>query len=98
MSGPPVPPPDAPTLTAYRGPASNGGYSSGSGGVPPYQGQALLRLFYEVDKTLDSIAQGAPGCAEEIAEIKSMLKDVMTNVAQERAGRESGGQTTSDLA
>lgn len=92
MSGPPSPPPDTPSLTAYPT-SDSSSYGGQEGKGTSYKGEALIRIFYEIEKSLDSIAQGAPSCAEEIDTIKSMLKDVRTNVIQERAGKYTGSIT-----
>lgn len=89
MTGPPVPPPDMPTLSAY--PASEGG-------VGPAQGGAIFRLFESVIRTLDTIASAAPQCAEHLDEVKTILSDVLVEIvnsgAQDKPARKSPGLMT----
>lgn len=85
MSTPPLPvPPESPSLTAY---------AAGGGGAPagPPQGGGLMRLFFEVEKSLDTIAAGAPGVAEGIDSIKQQLRTLLTSALQKGA---AGNQAT----
>lgn len=79
MSGPPMPPPDTPSLSAY--PAGGGGSPS------PNQTGAMPRLFFEAEKSLDVIAASAPEVSKDIDRLKSDLRDILTRVLQGGAAR-----------
>lgn len=56
----------------------------------------MVRLFFEVDKTLDMISSAAPGASEKIDKIKSQLHDVMTFISEGGAngnGQPGGGNS-----
>lgn len=72
MSGPPVPPPYMPTLSAYP--------ATGDSGPGPEKGGAVLRLFESVIKTLDTIALAAPQCADDIDDVKMALQDILVDI------------------
>jgi hypothetical protein len=83
MSAPPVPPPQMPTLSAMNSRSSD----SGIGGAEPApKGQALLKLFHQLDMTIDAIASAAPGQSEALDSIKTHLKDVMTAIVNGGSG------------
>lgn len=82
MSKPPVNPPRLPTLSSL--PSRPLGDEAGG----PQKGGAILRLFYEVEKTLDTIASAAPGQSETLDQIKTRLRDVMTAVVNGGANQD----------
>lgn len=79
MGGPPVPPPEVPTLSAM--PMGGAGSAPGAG-----QSGAIIKLFYGVDKTLDVIASAIPGSSEKVQAIKNSLRDLMASTLQQGAG------------
>lgn len=91
MSKPPVNPPRLPTLSALPSRPLGGEEAGG-----PQKGSALLRLFYEVEKTLDTIASAAPGQSETLDQIKTRLRDVMTAVVN--GGADQGKPNSLPLA
>lgn len=80
LTGPPVPPPDVPTLSAYpmQGESSEGNIDSSKVG-------GLLRLFYAGDKLFDSIAAAAPGYSKQIDIIKRSMSDLRTAILSKGA-------------
>lgn len=79
MSGPPAPPPEAPTLSAFPG-ARPG---PGAGGPSPVgQVGALPRLVYGVEQLLDTIARAVPGASEDIDQAKAIVRGVLAKALQ----------------
>jgi hypothetical protein len=76
MAGPPVAPPDLPSLSAYPMGAPPDGVEAGTGS----RGAALLRLFFQVDQLIDSIASSATGFSKQLDQIKRDLADVRTAI------------------
>lgn len=77
MTGPPIPPPDMPSLSAY--PVAN------EDKVSPQKGAAVFRLFEAVIKTLDTIAATAPGQADALDDVKNSLRDILVNIVNQGA-------------
>lgn len=79
VAPPPFPlPPEAPTISAFA--AQRGGE------VGDAQVGGLTRLFFEVERTIDTLAAGLPGAAAQLDSIKQQLRAVLTNAVQKGAG------------
>lgn len=73
MTGPPVPPPNVPTLSSFQ--------SAGGGGTPgTFNAGAVPKLFFTAEQALDEIATSVPTIAADIDRIKGELRDVMSAV------------------
>ena len=44
-----------------------------------------MRLFFEVEKTIDAMAMGAPGIAEGLDAVKQQLRALLTEALQKGA-------------
>src|SRR5262245_15339029 len=86
FTGPPSPPPDTPSLTAYRPVA--GGEMEGTEGAGPAQAGAVPRLFFQADQALDQIASAVPGASATIDRIKTELKDLLVQSLSGKASPE----------
>jgi len=53
--------------------------------APPAQSGGLARLFFEVEKSLDTIAMGAPAIAGGIDSLKQQLRALLTSALQKGA-------------
>ncbi len=78
MSGPPMAPPEAPTLSAF--PLE--GNQSAAGGPPPSQIGALPKMVFQVEMMLDTIARAVPGASEAIDQAKQIVRGILTKSIQ----------------
>lgn len=84
MTGPPVAPPEAPSLSAF---SPQGGPPGGA------QAGGLVKLFFSVEQTLDTIAAAVPGSSEEIDAIKAQLRGVLVKASQGGSGNPAASGT-----
>lgn len=75
MGGPPMAPPEAPTLSAF--PLSGGGPGGGDPAMASKIG-ALPRLIFQIEMLLDQVARAVPGAAEAVDQAKAVVRGILT--------------------
>lgn len=89
MGKPPIPPPDLPTLS--------GSFGEGGGGpAGPSRSAGVTRLFFEVEKTIDMIAEAVPALSARLDKVKTDLRDILTTISIS-AGAPRGGTLEGEL-
>lgn len=94
LARPPVPPPQMPTLSTMKSPTSGGPTDMDEsehevGGEMRAKGDAVLKLFFDIEQDLKQLALVAPGQSEGIDEIMTKLKDVRTAIINGGADKDN---------
>src|SRR5437773_9067605 len=87
MSGPPVAPPDSPTLSAF--PTSGGAPGAGAS---PHQSAAIPRLAFGITKSIDVLAKTLPPeVASDLEKAKALISGAVSKALQGGGGTPAAG-------
>lgn len=89
MGKPPIPPPDLPTMSGMLGDGSEGP-------AGPSKTAGVTRLFFEVEKTIDMIAEAVPALSARLDKVKTDLRDILTTISIS-AGAPGRGSANGEL-
>ena len=81
------PPPLPPEIAALSQTPTSGQVGEGE---KPNSKAGLPRLVFEIERSLDSIADAVPGVADQVDDMKSTLRDLLASALQ-GGGQEQGG-------